>query len=498
MSLLFMFLLVLAFLFAILSVGTLSDLTEARVKAGERVITLRDQSAAEGFQESEEFDKNWDAAIDEYTKAQAAEDAEISRDLRKRQRAEFGERIRADSERLSAALRDRTRPDYNPREDPRSQSRITFPTPGEWKSGLATWAMFKSPSFDPSEQDLAAVKRCRINLHSDEVLLPTGRAVAAMVAEFQEAFIEAPAARRGLAVRNALASWNTMTPDSAGYVAQPPTVLQQIEVNRLAWGGLLQVATTKQTTTGEDILLPFTDDTTVKGRRIAEDGPLGVEVNPKFGQMKWGAHKYTSDVIAVTYEMFRDAFFDLETHIGEVGGERLGRIENLECTVGVGASMPRGIVFAAPIGVTCASSVAITYDEVIDLEMSVDNAYQSGERVGFMMHKNILKLLRKLKDLEGRPLLQLGQETGNRDRLNGRPIYINMDMASAAVASADVMLYGDFAKYWIRRVGGQRVVRDPYTQRISNDRDLFAVVEYLDGNLVNAGTAPVKKMRMLP
>lgn len=472
------------------------ELREAREKAGAVVISLRDESLAEGFTESAQWEEKWANANNAYNAALEAEETAAQAETRRTERARLADRIREDASRISHAERARMRPDFDPRTDPRSRGGSGFPTAGDWATGLRVWAGARRPDFDPTDEQLAAVRRCRMNIHSDEIIIPTGAAVERMVGEMQEVFAEYhPSARRS-AIRKIVASWNTMTPDSAAYIAEPPQLLRQLEVNKLSWGGLLQVATVKTTTTGEDILLPFTDDTTIKGRRIAEDGPLGTERNPRIGLMKWGNHKYTSDIIAVTYEMLRDSFIDLEGHIGTVGGERLGRIENDEFTIGNGASMPRGIVFAAPVGVTTASATAITSDEVIDLEASVDEAYQAGDRVGFMMHKNVLVYLRKLKDTTGRPLYVLGQETGRRDQLNGKPIYINMSMDSTVAATKDVMLYGDLSKYWIRRVGGSRVVRDPYTQRISNDRDLFAVVEYADGNLVNAGTAPVKKMRM--
>lgn len=490
--------LALALMFACISPAELAELRKKREAAGAVVIKLRDESFAEGFVETPEWSAKWDKANEDYNAALAAEESATEAETKREARRVQAERIERDAARLGAVQLSRLRPDYNPASDSRARGGIpAFPAASEWHEALTTWAMCLSPSFDPTEEQLNAVKRCRINLRSNEVYLPAGRGVMAMVEEFQNVFLETHPNRRALAIRQALASWNTMTPESAGYVAQPPTVLQQVEVNRLAWGGLLQVATVKQTTTGEDILLPFTDDTTVSGRRITEDGPLGTENNPRFGQIRWGAYKYTSDVIAVTYEMLRDSFFDLETHIGTIGGERLGRIENREATLGTGNSMPRGAVFAAPVGKTAASATAIVYDELIDLEASVDDAYMNGERVGWMMNKGILTHIRKLKDLNGLPILTLAQEnTTNRDMLFGRPVYINRDMANAPVASADVILFGDFSKIVVRRVGGTRVVRDPYTQRISNDRDLFAVVEYMDSNVVNAGTAPIKKLRM--
>lgn len=477
---------------------TLAELREAREKAGAVVIQLRDEGDAAGFAETPAFNARWDAANTAYNSALAAEENAARQQSAQADRRQLADRLHADANRVGQLTRSRSRPDFDPRRDPRSRGAVDAPTADEWGGALRLWAQARRPEFDPTEEDRALLRRCRVNLSSDEFHLPTGVQHIACIEEIQNVFAEVHPSQRRRAINQALASLNTMTPDSGAYVTTPPTVLQQLEINKLAWGGLLQVATIRTTTQGGDMVLPFTDDTTVKGRRIAEDGPLGAEVGFKFGLIKWGEHKYTSDVIPVTYEFARDTFISLDSLISEVGGSRLGRVQNLECTTGNGASMPRGISFSAPIGVTTASAVAITYDELIDLESSVDPAYTSGDRVGWMMHNLIVSKLRKLKDLEGKPILMLGQETGNRDQLFGRPVYINMDMPSTLAAGNDVILFGDFSKYWIRRVGSTRIVRDPYTKLISNDQELFAAVEYLDGNLVNAGTAPVKKMRMLP
>lgn len=475
---------------------TLAELRERRERAGAIVIQLRDDGNADGFAETPEFSAKWDKANTDYNAALAAEENAIRQQSSAADRRQVAERIHTEANRIGALTRGRARPDYDPRSDPRSRGGSDLPTADEWGRALRTWASCRRPDFAPDDADMANLRRCRVNLASDEFHLPTGPAHIACIEEVQSVFAEIHPRQRQRAIRSAIAALNTMTPEGGAYVTTPPTVLQQLEINKLAWGGLLQVATIRTTTVGGDIVLPFTDNTTVKGRRIAEDGPLGTEQGIKFGLIKWGEYKYTSDLIAVTYEFGRDSMIPIDSLISDVGGERLGRIENLECTVGNGASMPRGLVFSAPIGKTTASGTAITYDEIIDLEASVDPAYQMGDRVGWMMHNNIITYLRKIKDLEGKPILQLGQETGNRDSLFGRPIYINMDMDSTLATGKDVMLYGDMSKYWIRRVGGTRIVRDPYTQLISNDRELYAAVEYMDGNLVNAGTAPVKKMRM--
>lgn len=477
---------------------TIAELRAAREAASAEMARLVSECNAEGFQDSEAFDAKWDAAVDVYEKALKEESDGIASSNRRAERLAMGGRISSDAGRLDELLKGRIRPDFDPGTDPRGRGEGQAKSAALFSEGLRVWASLKMPGFDLTDAHKAVAKACRINLNSDEILLPApnathARMMDAMADSWAVSRSKLAALRAG---REALAaSWNTMAPDSAGVLSQPPQILTQIETNRTAWGGLLQVATTRNTTTGEDLLLPFVSDGVTRGRRIAEDGPLGTEVTPRVGAIRWGSYKYSSDIIPVTYEMMRDSFLDLEAFIAETGGERLGRIQNYEMTNGNGASMPRGIAFAASVTTTTASPTAITYNEIIDLEMSLDDAYATGDRVGFMMHKSALKLLRKLVDLEGRPLLQLGQENGARDTLNGKPIFINMDMP-LPTANQIAVLYGDIRRYVVRRTGGTRIVRDPYTKRMSNDVDLFAIIEYADGNLINTGTPAVVALQM--
>ena len=72
-----------------------------------------------------------------------------------------------------------------------------------------------------------------------------------------------------------------------------------------------------------------------------------------------------------------------------------------------------------------------------------------------MLHDDALKMLRKIKDSQGRPIFVPGYEMGNPggapDRLLGREIVINQNMPAPG-ASAKSVLFGQFSKYLIRDV----------------------------------------------
>jgi HK97 family phage major capsid protein len=102
-----------------------------------------------------------------------------------------------------------------------------------------------------------------------------------------------------------------------------------------------------------------------------------------------------------------------------------------------------------------------------------------------------VEYLRKLKDGNGRYLWQDNQQDGEPSRLHGRPITINQDMDSTIAAAKKTLLYGQLSKYKIRSVGGVRLYRLQERFR-DNDEDGFIAFIREDGNLLDAGTKPVK------
>lgn len=281
-----------------------------------------------------------------------------------------------------------------------------------------------------------------------------------------------------------------------GNLTLPETLIRNLEVAMLAFGGVAQVAETIRTESGEEMAWPTANDTGNRGRRLGENQAVDTTdtqtAKPTIGRTVWRAHKYTSDAILVPSELLEDSAFDLPVTLGGMLGERVGRITNYENTVGTGGSMPNGIVNAATLGKTAAGAAAITADELMDLEHSVDPAYRIG--AGWMMHDNVLLAVRKLKDSQNRYLWTSGLDVGAPDKLSGHPITINQDMASALVTTAKTVLFGQLSKYKIRQVRGIRIYRLQERYR-DNDQDGFVAFLRQDGNLLNAGTNPIKYLQ---
>lgn len=276
---------------------------------------------------------------------------------------------------------------------------------------------------------------------------------------------------------------------SAGGFTVPDETMRAIETSLLAFGGMRAVSTVLRTATGADLPIPTVNDTAQKGAILAENTAVA-EQDLTFAQIVLKSFKYSSKMIKVSVELMQDSAFDLASYIGERLGERIARILADHFTTGAGTTEPKGVVTAASSGLTAAGATTVTWDELIELEHSVDPAYRVGMGVGYMFNDKTAKVLRKLKDGEGRYLWQPSVVSGRPDTLNGFRVIINQSVADLATTSKSV-LFGDFSKYLIRDVLDITLLR--LDERFADAHQVaFLAFSRHDGNLLDAGTDPVK------
>jgi HK97 family phage major capsid protein len=263
--------------------------------------------------------------------------------------------------------------------------------------------------------------------------------------------------------------------------------VNNLEMALLQFGGMRQVSDVMRTSQGNDMPWPTSNDSSNKGVLVGESTNPST-LDPTFGQTVFRAYKWSSKFILVPYELLEDSAFDLASTLGTMLGERLGRIQNQHFTTGTSVGQPNGVVTAATT-FAAAAAASISFDDIIGLQHSVDPAYRNG--AAFMCHDTILGTIRKLKDGQGRYLWSSGTQVGAPDTINGAPIITNQDMASSIASAAKTLLYGQFSKYKIRDVGEIRLRR--LVERYADvDQEGFVAFARGDGNLLDAGTRPVK------
>ena len=101
---------------------------------------------------------------------------------------------------------------------------------------------------------------------------------------------------------------------------------------------------------------------------------------------------------------------------------------------------------------------SVTYDDLVELEHSLDPAYREGGRCAFMFADTTLKAIKKLKDGQGRPLWLPGIDVKEPASILGYRYVINQSVPAMA-ATAKSVLFGDFSKYIIRDAMGITMYR---------------------------------------
>jgi HK97 family phage major capsid protein len=286
------------------------------------------------------------------------------------------------------------------------------------------------------------------------------------------------------------------TTAAAGGYTVPTDLAAQVDKTMKMWGPMYDeaICTVLNTASGNAIDFPTTDDTAVAVVQHAEAVALtdDASADAVLAKMTLNAFDYDTKWIQISMELLQDSNINIESFIGELLGERLARRVNVELTTGDGTGDPNGIVVASAAGKTAASTTAFTADEVIDLLHSVDPAYRASPKARFMMHDTVLAAVRKLKDGNGQYIWSMGDIRGGAPAaLLGNPYSVNQAMASAFTTGQKLIIFGDFSKYYVRKVGAPviGVRREYYWPNIG-----LAGIVRLDGDLIQ--TSAVKHLKL--
>ena len=249
------------------------------------------------------------------------------------------------------------------------------------------------------------------------------------------------------------AAQSTQTGQTGGYLV-PPLFSDQLLVALKAYFTALDLFDEIPTATGAPLPWPTNDDTTARAKIIGENTQIGTS-DLKFGISSVLAYLYATDAVLVPWTLMDDSFLDLDAFLRGALSTRFGRTLADDLTNGTGTNMPMGVCTAAGVGITT-GTVDIGYDDIIELIHSVDPAYR--QNATFMFNDSVHKVLRKLKDLEGRPLWSPAVAAGAPDTFAGYAMNINQSMQGVG-AGNKAMLFGNFKNYKFRNVKGLSVVR---------------------------------------
>ena len=283
---------------------------------------------------------------------------------------------------------------------------------------------------------------------------------------------------------------STGTDAEGGYLVPTDFATRLIEAMKL-FGNMRLVATIQQTDNGAPIEWPVADNLDQEGEIVAENTEVDDE-DPTFGIKSIGAYKYSSKGVAVPFELLQDSAIDIEAYIIKLLAQRIARISNRHFTVGSGTGQPWGIMTRATKGADAAATT-ITYDNMVDLEHSVDPAYRMNG-CGLMFADGALKTVKKLKDGDDRPLWVPGMATSEPDTILGYPYTINQYMDGPAGGKKSVA-FGQLSNYLIRDVMAITLFRMTDSAYTRKGQVGFLSFARMDGDLLDAKGDSVKYLQ---
>lgn len=355
----------------------------------------------------------------------------------------------------------------------RREKRRQAPTLEDRAIALQGWCR-RQMGKGVKQKHIDAAERCGINIRRSEIGLPLHTGSYAQMRD---------EANRQVREGRAMSAVNL----SAGGGFVPEGFMNRLETALLAYGGMRQVADVMRTSGGNPIPWPTVDDTSNEGEQINENTSVGTQ-DIAVKQVTFNAYKFSSKLITVPVELMEDSAFNLVEFLGNAIGMRLGRATNRAFTTGNGGTGPTGIAKIAT-SFSAASSSAIAFDDVFGLIHAVDPLYRANGTL--MMHDSIVLALRKLKDSQNRYLWEVSPGNVDPSRLAGYPYVVNQHMDSTFSSGKQTVIFGDLSKYKIREVGTIRLRRlvERYAEK---DQEGFVGFLRCDGNLLDAGTHPVK------
>jgi len=369
------------------------------------------------------------------------------------------------------------------------------------KSGDKTWSKEEAAEYDGILDEMERLDT-QIKAHqraaeddADKILAAAASTVGKGASPERQAFAlflrKAPQDLTPADVAQIRNAMSTTTPGEGGYTV--PTEIATMVIDAVkAFGGMREVATVIRTDSGSDWNYPASDGTTEEGEIVGQN-VAATSQDITFTSVALSTFRYSSKKLALPIELVQDSGIDIVAYVIDRLAKRLARITNKHFTIGTGSGQPFGIVPRATAGRvgTTGQTTSVIYDDLVDLQHAVDPGHRKGAK--FMMNDASLKVIRKLKDSQNRPIFvpgyEMGPPGGIPDSLLGSPVVVNQDVAVMA-ANAKSIVFGDLTTYTIRDVFGADVKRFDDSAFALNGQVGFCGFQRTGGNLLD--TAAVK------
>ena len=237
-----------------------------------------------------------------------------------------------------------------------------------------------------------------------------------------------------------------------GYLVTPQQMVMELlkEVDDIAV--IRQFARVHQLRTAKSLGVPSLDKDVDDADWTAEL-KTGSETDLEIGKRELRPHPLAKRV-KISNTLLRMGQLGPEALVRERLAYKFGVTEEKGFMTGNGVQKPLGLFTASDDGISTSRDVAgantatkIAADTLIDVKYKLKAAYHS--RARWIMHRDVMAAIRKLKNGDGQYIWQAGIQGGAPDRILDLPYTLSEYAPSTMTANLYVGILGDFRYYWI-------------------------------------------------
>lgn len=239
---------------------------------------------------------------------------------------------------------------------------------------------------------------------------------------------------------------------SGGYLVAPQQMVWDLlkQVDDLA--PIRQYATVHQLTKAASLGVPTLDKDADDWDWVGELA-TGGETELGFGKRELRPHPLSKE-IKLSNTLLRIATIGPEALVRDRLSYKLAGTQEKAYMTGDGNQKPLGIFTPSADGISTSRDVStgntttgVTGDGLLNAKYELKGAYHP--RARWLLHRHVLRDIRKLKDLEGRYIWQPGITGGAPDRILELPYTLSEFAPNTLTAGKYVAVLGDFRYYWI-------------------------------------------------
>ena len=276
---------------------------------------------------------------------------------------------------------------------------------------------------------------------------------------------------------------NTVT-GSAGGNTVPTDFVRSLWTHFEARSPILSAARVFTTVDGRDLEVPVLGS---YGSAVSvAEGSTIAGTDPTFDKVTLNARKY-AQLLRVSNELLADNGVSIESYLGEIFASAVDELVGPLYAFGGGTTEPQGYASGAGTTITGGTGVAgaFTYNDLADMLGALEPNHQRS--AVYMMSPSAVTTLRKMTDLEGRPLWSPAVTAGDPATLFGRPVITDPHLAPVGIGGTAVVAV-DPSAYAVRIVEGLEVDRSA-DAFFSSDETAFRAILRTDADYLSDSAA---------